>query len=218
MRQRIQALPRPERLAAARVRASEQASEQAGLQACVLPCVQAGAEAGAQASLRAGTHTDVQASVQAGVHAVAQASVQARAGGRSLLVLDTNIVLDLLVFADPSVQALHQALEARSVLWLATAPMRSELERVLGYAHIAARTRAADCTATEVLAHFQRLSERAEAAAPASVRCSDRDDQIFVDLALAHGACLLSKDHAVLRLRRPLERMGAQVRSTWCAA
>jgi len=59
------------------------------------------------------------------------------------LVLDTNIVLDTLVFRDTRTHALHAAVFDEPVmpdlLWLATAPMREELARVLAYPHIAVR-------------------------------------------------------------------------------
>ena len=55
------------------------------------------------------------------------------------LVLDTNIVLDMLVFRDPRTHDLHAALfanpEIPDLMWLATAPMREELARVLETAH-----------------------------------------------------------------------------------
>ncbi|MEO8856287.1 MAG: putative toxin-antitoxin system toxin component, PIN family [Burkholderiaceae bacterium] len=138
-----------------------------------------------------------------------------REGAPRLLVLDTNIVLDLLVFSDPSVGALRKALEAENVRWLASAAMRDELARVLDYPRIAARVDSTGSTSAEILAQYQRLSQRAEAAALSVVRCSDRDDQIFVDLAVKHGACLLSKDHAVLRLRKRLEKLGVMVQNAW---
>ena len=45
------------------------------------------------------------------------------------LVLDTNIVLDLLVFEDPQVRPLSDSLGAGELHWLATAAMREELSR-----------------------------------------------------------------------------------------
>ena len=41
--------------------------------------------------------------------------------------------------------------------------------------------------------------------------CKDADDQKFIDLAVAHAAILLSKDRAVLSLRKRLLAHGAQV-------
>ena len=55
------------------------------------------------------------------------------------VVIDTNVVLDLLVFKDPATTALRAELQAGAVTWLATPAMRDELERVLGYPKLAAR-------------------------------------------------------------------------------
>ncbi len=48
------------------------------------------------------------------------------------LVLDTNVVLDLVVFRDPGAEPLRSAIEARRVL-LTTAECLAELRRVLAY-------------------------------------------------------------------------------------
>ncbi len=129
------------------------------------------------------------------------------------LVLDTNIVLDLLVFDDPGVRGLRAALDGGSAHWLVTGAMRAELARVLTYPQVVARLPPGAAAADEVLAQFDRLSRTTPAAAPAAVRCSDRDDQIFVDLAVAHRAMLLSKDRQVLRLHRRLAVLGVVVGS-----
>ena len=47
------------------------------------------------------------------------------------IVLDTNVVLDLLVFDDPATPALQQALDDGALRWIATPVMREELARVL---------------------------------------------------------------------------------------
>ena len=57
----------------------------------------------------------------------------------SPLVLDTNIALDLLLFADPAAQPLARALEAGAHRWLVTEAMREEFRRVLDYPQIAPR-------------------------------------------------------------------------------
>ena len=100
------------------------------------------------------------------------------------MVIDTNLVLDLFVFRDGAVQALHAALEQRSVRWLATAAMRGELERVLGYPRVLPRLAPPVPSAHDVLAAFDRWATVVAPAAPASVRCRDPDDQPFIDLAV----------------------------------
>jgi predicted nucleic acid-binding protein len=131
---------------------------------------------------------------------------------RAGVVLDTNIVLDLLVFDDPARAPLAAALDAGELRWLATPPMRNEFARVLDYPLIAARLTATGRDASAVLAAFDaRVQMVGEVPAPAPCVCSDAEDQIFIDLAVAHGARLVSKDRAVLSMRRRLAELGVVV-------
>ena len=134
----------------------------------------------------------------------------ARPAAAGPLVLDTNIVLDLLVFDDPATHRLKQLLAGATVYWLATGAMRGELQRVLAYRPIAARLVVRGLDVAGVLAQFDGLSHWCDAPTPATIRCRDRDDQIFIDLAVAHRATLLSKDLAVLGLDTRLARVGAR--------
>ena len=127
------------------------------------------------------------------------------------MVLDTNIVLDLLLFDDPAAAALRLQLEAGAARWLATHAMREEFERVLAYPKIAPWLSLPGKDREALLACFDRLSLLTVAAPRAPVHCSDADDQIFIDLAVTHQACLLSKDLAVLRLGKRLATLGAVV-------
>ena len=128
------------------------------------------------------------------------------------LVLDTNIVLDALVFRDPRTHALHAALFDEpgkpDLLWLATVPMREELARVLAYPHIAVRLAYYGLAAAQVLSQFDTRARIVPLAPKASATCKDPDDQKFIDLAVSHGATLLSKDKAVLCMRRRLIKLG----------
>jgi putative PIN family toxin of toxin-antitoxin system len=123
------------------------------------------------------------------------------------LVLDTNIVLDLLVFADPAAHDLAQALGAGELHWLATAAMREELARVLRYPKLADRVACRPGGDAQVLADFDRQARLVEPAPKSALTCSDPDDQKFIDLAVAHRCTLLSKDREVLRLRKRLARL-----------
>lgn len=127
------------------------------------------------------------------------------------MVLDTNVVLDLLVFADPSTAPLPDLLASGALRWIATEGMRSELARVLGYPKIAPRVALCGLTPETVLARFDATVQTVEPAPRASAICQDADDQPFIDLAATHGAILLSKDKAVLCLRKRLRADGVEV-------
>jgi putative PIN family toxin of toxin-antitoxin system len=120
------------------------------------------------------------------------------------IVLDTNIVLDLLLFSDPATQALKQALASAKIQWLSTQAMRDELERVLSYPKIMARLAVTELDAAKVLQRFDAQARLVEVAPKASVTCRDADDQKFIDLAVQHQAMLLSKDRAVLCMKKRL--------------
>ncbi len=120
------------------------------------------------------------------------------------LVLDTNIVLDLLIFRDPATPPLQSALDSGQLQWLATAPMREELARVLAYPAIVKSTVHHALTAEQVLAAFDGQARLVPVAPKARVTCKDPDDQKFIDLAVAYQATLLSKDKAVLCMKKRL--------------
>lgn len=119
-------------------------------------------------------------------------------------MLDTNIVLDLLLFSDPATQALKQALASAKIQWLSTQAMRDELERVLSYPKIMSRLAVTELDAAKVLQQFDAQARLVEVAPKASVTCRDADDQKFIDLAVQHQAMLLSKDRAVLCMKKRL--------------
>lgn len=136
----------------------------------------------------------------------------------SAVVIDTNITLDLFVFQDPAMAPLREALESRAIHWLATDGMRAELARVLAYPQIVRRRLAAGLSEGEVLDAFDRHARIVPAAAKAPFTCKDPDDQVFIDLAAAHGATLLSKDAEVLCMARRLDRLGVRVCRVWAVA
>lgn len=129
------------------------------------------------------------------------------------LILDTNIILDLLVFKDPATVPLHTCLLAQTRQWIATQPMRDELERVLAYPQIVPRLAFYHLTAVDVLAQFDHFVQFEPVAPKASVTCKDPDDQKFIDLAVAHQAILLSKDNAVLAMKKRLLGFGSQAQN-----
>jgi len=131
-----------------------------------------------------------------------------------LVVIDTNVVLDLLLFRDPSTASLSAALGAGMLRWLATLPMREELARVLVYSKIVAQSQRLGVDPGWLLGQFDHMAQLRPVPMLSSVRCSDPDDQPFVDLAVVHCAGLLSKDRQLLRLRQRLQAVGVSVRPT----
>lgn len=120
---------------------------------------------------------------------------------KPLLVLDTNVVLDLLHFDDPATRPLLQVLQNGQVRCGVTDATFGEWLRVLTYPEFAL-----DAGRQAALAErYRALSDWVPVAEPVTglPRCSDPDDQKFIELAAASGAqALVSKDRAVLTLRR----------------
>lgn len=129
------------------------------------------------------------------------------------VVLDTNIILDVYVFKNPATIPLKAALESGTHQWIATQPMRDELERVLAYPQIVPRLAFYQLTATDVLAQFDKFAQLEPVAPKASVTCKDADDQKFIDLAVVEKSLLLSKDNAVLSMAKRLTALGVEVKT-----
>ena len=134
-------------------------------------------------------------------------------------MIDTNVVLDLLHFDDAIARPLRLALEDGRVRCMVTDATLEEWRRVLAYPEFALDP----MQQAALVARYQALAETADSvgadtrlphkATPVHSglkpvgsrmpRCSDPDDQKFIDLAAAVRAqALLSKDRAVLKLRR----------------
>jgi predicted nucleic acid-binding protein len=128
------------------------------------------------------------------------------------LVLDTNVVLDWLAFRHPVGAPLEEALTSGACRWLCTRAMRDELAHVIARDFL--RRWAIDADA--VLAVFDALG--VDVGTPPllgvaeQLRCTDPDDQPFIDLAIAHRAhALLTRDRAVLRLASRARRFGVLI-------
>jgi len=125
-----------------------------------------------------------------------------------VIVLDTNVVLDVFIFSDVAAAPVRAGLADGSLHWIATAEMREELRRVLDYTHLVPRMTYYQLTAADVLAAFDRHAHLVPVADKTHLTCKDPDDQKFINLAVAHRSLLLSKDHAVLRLKKRLLPLG----------
>jgi putative PIN family toxin of toxin-antitoxin system len=126
------------------------------------------------------------------------------------VVLDTNVVLDWLVFRNPQCAPLVQAIETGQLRWLVTEAMRDELAHVLGRGVVDAW----QPDQPALWESWRRLSESVREPVLGEslrLRCTDPDDQKFVDLAMASAQWLISRDRAVLKLSRRAQRLGVRV-------
>ena len=114
-------------------------------------------------------------------------------------ILDTNVWLDGLVFEDARLVSLADAIASGAVRVQATAPMLEEFAAVLRRPHFGLDEAARDAACAR-----QRASVTLHAPAPdCRLACTDPDDRMFLDLAVALRVdWLLSRDKALLRLRR----------------
>lgn len=114
------------------------------------------------------------------------------------IVLDTNVWLDVLVFRDAGVAPIERG----GFGLYADARCAEELARVLLYPACAKRL--GDAGRRRAMEEFRRRATLIEAGAARSLpRCSDPDDQKFLEVALASGALfLVTKDQALLALDR----------------
>lgn len=128
--------------------------------------------------------------------------------GAPRIVLDTNVCLDLLIFADPRVAPLRDALDTGRVQGVTSPECREEWHRVLAYPQLRLdeSARRAMCGAFDALFAIPPHASPSGIALP---RCADPDDQKFLELADATRArWLLSRDDALLKLARRLRREG----------
>lgn len=124
-----------------------------------------------------------------------------------VLVLDTNVCLDLYVYRNPHCVLLKAALAAGTVLALTDARCRAEWLRVLDYPQLALDDERRAAALAQFDAQLTLWTQGAPEAAPALPRCSDPDDQKFLELAQAGGAgVLLTRDKALLKLAKRTRR------------
>lgn len=124
------------------------------------------------------------------------------------LVLDTNVILDLLVWHDASVRGLAAALASGRAVALGGAACLEELRQVLQRPEFARP----GCDVRELFAGFagrcDTPSERCANDLPPLPRCRDASDQKFLQLARATRADLLvTRDKDLLRLARKSQRI-----------
>lgn len=127
-----------------------------------------------------------------------------KAGQRDkTVILDTNAWLDWLVFADPVCTRLDQLFENGDLILPASPTGRDEFIDVIARD----KFRLDPAQQLECIARYDRICQllpsAREAGRDTQLRCSDPDDQQFLELAIgANAGWLLTRDRALLKLAR----------------
>jgi len=118
------------------------------------------------------------------------------------VVLDTNIVMDMLHFHDPRTNWLKNAIAGGHIRCFCDTGCLAELERVAAYPEFALdHKNQRDLMQTYL--GFIVMCEAAGDTPPPLPRCSDKDDQKFLELAARCGASILvTRDKQLLKLAR----------------
>ena len=134
------------------------------------------------------------------------------------LVLDTNVVVDWLVFDDPFMSPLRDGVRNGHIIVLTHQPAIDELKRVLAYRQL----KLGETQQADIFSRY--LAQTQMAAMPPDFslknllmpggfpRCRDRDDEHF--LALAHHGkadALASRDNAVYGLKSRAAKFGLNI-------
>jgi len=117
------------------------------------------------------------------------------------LILDTNIVLDLLLFHDPRADWIRHGITQKQFGLIYTAEMLAELTEVI------ARPLFAKSASEQIdlLKAWTQMASHQPTPPRCPFRCDDPDDQVFIDLAYHYRpSLLLSKDRKILQLQRLL--------------
>jgi predicted nucleic acid-binding protein len=132
------------------------------------------------------------------------------------IILDTNVVLDWLVFEHSSGLAVGRAITIGEVRWIVSPPMQEELIDVLGRLLTLPTLTRWSTRHAPALAGMRAWAHPVPAPGPLPhgerLRCTDPDDQCFIDLAIFRRTpSLLTRDHALRRLARRARPLGVAV-------
>jgi uncharacterized protein len=131
----------------------------------------------------------------------------------AVAVLDTNVVLDLFVWDNPAAEPLRQLIRQGELCCLSDPDCLDELTRVLGYPKLALDGASRESIHARYTALCTVLpNQPATHASPILPRCSDRDDQKFLALAVRGRAdYLLTRDRALLRMAKRMRAFAPQL-------
>ena len=130
-------------------------------------------------------------------------------------VVDTNVVIDWLMFNDPYMNPLRERVIDKSIIVLTHTPAIDELKRVLAYKQLKLTPIRQD----EIFSRYIELTQEVSLPNGASLknlmmpsqfpRCRDRDDEHFIALAHHQKAdALVSRDNAVFGLKSRAAKFG----------
>jgi len=111
-------------------------------------------------------------------------------------VLDTNVWLDWLVFAEPAVAPIARGIETGALTVLGSDEIRAEWLDVIARPTFGLDERARAAAS----AAWDRWVHRCARAPCCALACRDRDDQKFVDLAVAERALSIVRPDAAALL------------------
>jgi len=127
---------------------------------------------------------------------------------RPVLVLDTNVCLDLFVFHDPRWSALLDGLQRGALSAVTGSSCRDEWLAVLHYSHLPVT----ELNRQAIMDAFDQLITWSNPELSPNIKlpvCSDPDDQKFMELARDSKAThLITKDKALLKCAKKVGQAG----------
>ncbi len=120
------------------------------------------------------------------------------------LVIDTNVLVSALIFKDSRHLPLRESWQQKRITPLVSINTYRELKHVLGYPMFKLEDHQIADAVALIGPYIEWVTINAELAATLP-KCSDRDDQKFLQVALCGKAdALLSYDRALLKMKRQL--------------
>lgn len=127
-----------------------------------------------------------------------------------ILVLDTNIVLDLLVFRDPRADWIRDGIAQEQFELIYSSEMLVELTDVIARPQFSQSA----FDQSTLLSSWTQMATHRPTPPRCSFRCNDPDDQPFIDLAYHYRPSqLLSKDRKILQMQGILITHGVWIQN-----
>lgn len=131
---------------------------------------------------------------------------------KPVIVLDTNILLDIFVFDEEKAHPLRAALENHQIDFVATQHMLNEYQDVISREQFSLTPDQQRESLLEIGQLVRLIDDATVEKAP--WKCRDRDDQIFLNLAyFLRPALLISKDKQVLKIAKRAIKEGVTISS-----